>query len=137
MFFYNTYPHLRGMFFKVKNENTGGSFGFIVKKIKEIIQNAKSPIKVIAICKEILSYCLKAGGVTGARDKATGLIPGVSDMIMLTPRSGAIFIEFKTEKGKQSEKQKEWQKKIEYYNYKYYIIRKLENFKTLCFSLDL
>ena len=41
------------------------------------------------------------------------------------------MIELKTDKGKQSNEQKEWQSMIESQGFDYYIIRSLEEFKTL------
>jgi hypothetical protein len=93
IYFHNTYPHLRGLFFKIKNEGTNK--------------------------------------ITGARDKATGLVAGVADSCMLVDGI-AIFIEFKTETGKQSPAQKSWQNTIQESGYQYYIIRNLTNFKYLC-----
>jgi hypothetical protein len=98
IFFHNTYPHLRGLFFKIKNEGTNR--------------------------------------ITGARDKATGLIAGVADFCLLL-NGTAIFIEFKTEQGKQSPIQRNWEQTVEAAGYKYYIIRTLNEFKELCQTLDL
>ena len=69
--------------------------------------------------------------ITVARDKATGLIPGVSDMILLIPGGQVVFFEFKTEVGKQSPAQKEWQKKVNGVGFHYFIIRSLAQFKNI------
>lgn len=74
--------------------------------------------------------------ISGARGKATGIIPGVADMCLLSLK-GAIFLEFKSETGKQSQKQKEWQELIRRNSYQYYIIRTLDEFKELCRELVL
>lgn len=65
---------------------------------------------------------------TGRILKAEGQLPGVSDLILLTPRSkyGALCIEMKSPKGKQSELQKLWQQHAEMAGNKY----------VLCYSLD-
>jgi hypothetical protein len=94
--FHNTYPAIRGLFFKIKNEGTNK--------------------------------------ITGARDKATGLIAGVADSCLLI-NGTAVFIEFKTEQGKQSDKQRSWEKCIAAYGYKYFIIRTKEEFICLIESL--
>ena len=52
---------------------------------------------------------------------------GVSDVIAVMPNR-VIFFEFKTEIGKQSEKQKHFQKDIEALGYEYYIIRSESEF---------
>lgn len=92
IYFNNTYPHLRGLFFKIKNEGTNK--------------------------------------ITGARDKATGLVAGVADSCLLINKT-AVFIEFKTETGKKSQAQKEWEKIINEAGYQYFIIRSIDQFKEL------
>ena len=98
MWFYNTYPHLRCCFFRIKNEGTSA--------------------------------------ISGAIDKAIGVVPGVADMCLLINQT-AVFIEFKTPTGRQSPKQKEWQLKIELEGYQYYLIRSENEFKELCQKLGL
>ena len=90
---WNTYPHLRGLFFRIKNEGTNR--------------------------------------ITGARDKASGVIPGVADSCLLLPGGQAVFIEFKTEQGKQSPVQANWQRAVEAAGYRYEIVRNLNDFKCL------
>ena len=98
MHFHNSYPHLRGLFFKIKNEGTNR--------------------------------------ITGARDKATGLIAGVADSCLLI-NGTAVFIEFKTETGKQSPAQKAWEATVKAAGYQYHVIKTLEQFKELLKLLDL
>ena len=98
MWHYNQYPHMRGLFFRIKNEGTNA--------------------------------------ISGARDKAIGVVAGVADMCMLTYH-GAIFIEFKSPKGNQSPKQKDWQVKVTSAGYSYFVIRTEQQFKDLCQTLDL
>jgi hypothetical protein len=98
MWFHNTYPHLRGLFFRIKNED-------------------HNPI-------------------TGARNKATGVIPGVSDSCFLA-KTGAKFIEFKIPGGRQSKDQKEWSSKIIEACFDYFIVYSLDEFKDLCQKLVL
>ena len=62
--------------------------------------------------------------------KNTGTMPGVSDLIVVTPNK-TIFVELKTEKGSQSENQIKFQKAIENLNHKYYLIRSIEQFKNI------
>jgi hypothetical protein len=94
--FWNTYPHLRGLFFRIKNEGTNR--------------------------------------ISGAVGKATGIVPGVSDMILLC-KGTAVFIEFKTPEGKQSKSQKDWQNTVGWNGYAYYLVRSLKEFQTLCQKL--
>lgn len=62
--------------------------------------------------------------------KATGLMSGVSDLICIN-NGEVIFIECKDLKGKQSEKQKDFQKTIELQGFKYHLVRSLEEFKKI------
>lgn len=76
--------------------------------------------------------------ITGARNKATGVVPGVADSCLLIPHSnsyqfgGTVFIEFKSEKGKQSINQINWQRTVETVGCMYYIIRTKQEFIELC-----
>lgn len=67
---------------------------------------------------------------TGAKLKAEGALAGVSDLILLktTKQYGALLIEMKTDKGKQSEIQKEWENAITQDRYKYIVCRSLDDF---------
>lgn len=67
---------------------------------------------------------------TAARLKAEGVLKGVADLILLYPTKGyhALLIELKTAIGRQSEAQKEWQRKIEADGYKYVVVRSIDDF---------
>ncbi len=69
--------------------------------------------------------------VTAGKLKAEGVVAGVSDLILAlrTYEYGALFIEMKTEKGKQSESQKIWQRKMEQDGYKYVVCHSFDEFK--------
>lgn len=64
----------------------------------------------------------------------SGVLSGVSDLVVILPNK-VLFVELKTERGKQSKSQKEFEVKIKSLNYNYYIIRNLENFKELIKSI--
>ena len=68
--------------------------------------------------------------ISGARLKAEGVTAGVSDLILLKSNRfyGALLIEVKTKIGRQSKEQKEWQAKVTQDNYKYVVVRSLEDF---------
>jgi hypothetical protein len=68
--------------------------------------------------------------VEAKKMKATGLLPGVSDLIILQPNK-TLFIELKIEKGIQSESQKEFEEKVKSLGFEYHLIRSLESFKEL------
>ena len=81
-----------------------------------------------------LLFAVPNGGQRGKFEaaimKSEGVTPGVADMILLVSRRGygSLCIEFKTEKGKQSEKQKEWERIATMCGNKYVIVRSLEQF---------
>lgn len=64
--------------------------------------------------------------------KAEGMVAGVSDLILLCPsgdgRYHALCIECKTEKGRQSDSQKMWQKATEMVGNKYVVVRNFDDF---------
>lgn len=62
--------------------------------------------------------------------KATGLLAGVSDLIILLPEK-ILFVELKTDKGIQSAAQKDFETRITNLGYNYYLVRSLEEFKTI------
>lgn len=67
---------------------------------------------------------------TGAKLKAEGALAGVSDLILLKSNAdyGALLIEMKTQKGRQSEQQKWWEELITQDRYKYVVCRSLDEF---------
>ena len=62
--------------------------------------------------------------------KALGMKSGVSDMIVLQPNR-AIFIEFKDQTGKQSDKQKDFEQIVTGLGFEYYVVRSLDEFKKV------
>lgn len=93
-----------------------------------------------------LLFAVPNGGArskaTAGKLKAEGVVAGVADLILMKPhfRQGVYFsdmipldsyalcIEMKTAKGRQSPEQKEWQKKVEEFGYKYEVCRSLDEF---------
>lgn len=70
---------------------------------------------------------------TGAIRRAVGVTKGVSDTILLIARGkwNGLCVEFKTDIGRQSSAQVEWQSKVEAQGYRYEVVRSLEEFKKL------
>lgn len=99
---WNEHPETRGLFFAVPNENS-----------RSVYESKKQQL------------------VSGAMRKAVGVYSGVSDSILLLPRGKyhAACIEFKTEIGRQSSVQAEWQGKVEKAGYYYTIVRSEDEFK--------
>lgn len=67
---------------------------------------------------------------TGAKLKAEGALAGVRDLILLKSNAdyGALLIEMKTQKGRQSEQQKRWEELITQDCYKYVVSRSVDDF---------
>lgn len=81
-----------------------------------------------------LLFAVPNGGQRGKYEakimKAEGVTPGVADMILLVSRKGygSLCIEFKTQIGRQSKQQKQWQHIAEVCGNKYVVVRSLEEF---------
>ncbi len=61
--------------------------------------------------------------------KATGLLAGVSDTILILPTGKLVFCEVKTETGSQSPEQIDFQKRVEALGFEYWLVRGLEDFQ--------
>lgn len=81
-----------------------------------------------------LLFAVPNGGARSSREgallKETGVVAGVSDLILLYNERAYCF-ELKTIIGKQSDKQEDWQKIVSTQNIPYYIIRNLELFQSI------
>lgn len=83
----------------------------------------------------IMLFAVPNGGlrrrIEAAIMKAEGMTAGVSDLILLVPSKGyhSLCIEMKTEKGRQTERQKQWQRQAERYGNKYVICRSFDEFR--------
>lgn len=65
-----------------------------------------------------------------AKFKATGLVAGVSDLIVVQPNN-VLFIEVKFKKGRQQPNQLEFEKTVTNLGFKYYVVRSLDEFKNI------
>ena len=74
-----------------------------------------------------------SNAITGAIRRSMGVYHGVADTLMLIPRGQyhGLCIEYKDEKGRQSEHQETWQKLVEAQGFRYEICRSLEQFKNI------
>ena len=68
--------------------------------------------------------------IEGNRNRTLGIQKGRSDFTF-NFRGISYKIEVKTETGKQSKDQKEWQQLMELHGFKYYIVRSLKEFQQL------
>ena len=67
--------------------------------------------------------------------KAIGMRKGVSDMVLMFPNGVHIYCEFKTEIGKQSDDQKEFEQICKSLGNEYHLIRSLEQFQDVIRSI--
>lgn len=74
-----------------------------------------------------------ANAILGSKARSTGIVRGVSDLILMKKRGpfGALCIEMKTETGRQSSYQQEWQRIIESEGYKYVVCRSVDQFRAI------
>lgn len=63
--------------------------------------------------------------------KATGLLKGASDLIVILPNGKLMFVELKQPKGIQSLEQKDFESRVKILGFEYHIIRSLEEFIIL------
>jgi len=81
---------------------------------------------------ENLIFSVPNGGTRNIREatllKATGVTAGVSDLIVIK-QNEVIFVEVKTEVGKQSKEQKAFEAKVQSLGFKYILVRSLEDFQ--------
>lgn len=82
-----------------------------------------------------LIFSIPNGGTRNIREamtfKATGLLKGASDLVVIFPNGKLCFIELKTDKGIQSAEQKDFEQRITKAGYEYHLIRSLDQFKEL------
>jgi hypothetical protein len=82
-----------------------------------------------------LIFSVPNGGTRNIREamtfKATGLLKGASDLIVIFPNGKLCFIELKMPKGIQSAEQKDFESRVKLLGYEYHLIRSLEEFKVL------
>lgn len=58
-----------------------------------------------------------------AQFKKLGGKAGVADLAVMMPEAKMVFLEIKTQKGRQSPSQKAWQEQVELLSFKYLIVR--------------
>ena len=79
-------------------------------------------------------FAVPNGGNRSKREamkfKATGLVAGVSDLIVVQPNR-VIFVEVKLEKGRQQPNQIEFEKTVTALGFEYHVVRSLEEFQKI------
>lgn len=66
-----------------------------------------------------------------AKNKKMGLRPGASDLMYLSPKGKLVCIELKWGKGRQSKRQKEWQRSIEAHKAEYHLVSDFQTFMSI------
>jgi hypothetical protein len=92
----------------------------------KIQKNIVDAVRLVYPFPKALIFSVPNGGfrykLTALVLKATGLMPGVSDLILLF-KGRVYFAEVKTSDGTQSDNQKEFQRKVEAMGFTYFIVR--------------
>lgn len=64
------------------------------------------------------------------RKLATGLLSGVSDLVIIQPNR-VLFIEIKTPTGTQQQNQKDFEQDVKLLGFEYHVVRSLDEFKKI------
>jgi len=81
-----------------------------------------------------LIFAVPNGGTRNIKEamvlKSTGVLAGVSDLIVILPNGKLIFVEVKKENGKQSDKQKDFEDRVNKLGFDYWLVYSLNEFKN-------
>jgi len=124
---WNTYPETRGLFFSVENEGARISASMVKQESLFIQQNLQRPQNILQSCRKLIEMCSNGNAVAGAQAKAMGVTSGVSDCLFMWKGETYCF-EFKTETGRQSEKQLWWEGRVTEHGFRYIIVRNYASF---------
>ena len=86
---------------------------------------------------EIVCFAIPNGGRRGKTEaaimKSEGVLAGVADLFIMKPSGGysGLFVELKSETGRQSPAQKEFELKCRKFGYSYCVCRSLDEFIVL------
>ena len=111
-----------------------------IKKMSESKIKALSNKSELTIQVEIVDYCRKNNIICfSVPNEATrnnskyiksGVLAGVSDLILLHNKK-TYFVELKDYKGRQSDKQKDFENIVSLQGFKYFLVRSLDEFKKI------
>jgi hypothetical protein len=75
----------------------------------------------------------RRGKVEAAIMKGEGVVAGVADLFLMLPNAAhsGLFVEVKTPKGRQSDSQKEFERKAQERGYRYAVCRTLDEFRQV------
>ena len=87
----------------------------------------------------VLIFAIPNGGqrnvITAKRLKDEGVVAGVADLFIVYANKfgyNGLFVEMKTDKGRQTESQKEFERYCVTHNYKYEVCRSFDEFVKVC-----
>ncbi|CAB4151561.1 hypothetical protein UFOVP600_22 [uncultured Caudovirales phage] len=111
-----------------------------IKKMSESKIKALSNKSEFTIQVEIVDYCRKNNIIcfsipneatrNNSKYIKSGVLAGVSDLIVLK-NGKAYFVELKDYKGRQSDKQKKFENMVTLEDFKYFLVRSLDEFKKI------
>lgn len=104
----------RCMIFAVQNEMASQIAGAIKEKVPKMLHGIIDKTVQIVVSKAV----------------TFGFKKGVSDLIVVIPNK-VLFVELKTETGKQREEQEKFEKIVKALGFNYYIVRDLQTFKDI------
>lgn len=70
--------------------------------------------------------------VQSRRKSLTGRYKGAADVVIVLNGGRVLWVEFKLPTGRQSDSQKDFEKRITEFGHKYYVCRSIEAFKDIC-----
>jgi hypothetical protein len=104
-------------------------------KIKALSNKSEFTIQVeiVAFCRKNDIICFSVPNEATRNNSKyiqSGVLAGVSDLIVLN-NGKTHFVELKDYKGKQSDKQKEFENKVISQGFEYFLVRSLDEFKKI------
>ncbi|GIW60815.1 MAG: hypothetical protein KatS3mg087_1881 [Patescibacteria group bacterium] len=65
--------------------------------------------------------------IEASKFKRIGVLAGVADLVVLLPKGRCVFLEVKTQRGQQSERQKQFEKRVKELGFDYHIVRSVDD----------
>lgn len=69
--------------------------------------------------------------IEASKFKRIGVLAGVADLVVLLPNARCVFLEVKTQRGKQSDNQEWFEKKVKSLGFEYYVVRSVDDVMKL------
>lgn len=127
---WNNYPETRGLFFAVENEGARISPKMVKEQTLFILSNINNPQAINIAARKLLETCTNGNAVGGAQARAMGVTAGVSDCLFMWKNKTYCF-EFKTDVGRQSDKQILWESAVKKHGFDYFVVRNKANFVAI------